>query len=167
MFRIKHESGRCLILSLKRFEYCSGKQRLVKLDKSTSVRGSESLQLGYAQYSLLSFIVHIGTAMGGHYYAFVKHPHGTWFKMNDTDVTQVETEEIYAEQPYILFYERIDRVLIELDQIDQRNVHEAEPKMSTMSTGVKIWTRTSPEIYGTGMKLKCPPGHNSMELCRV
>ena len=75
-FRIKYEEGRYLILNLKRFEHCMDKRRVIKLDKSVTLEGSGILQIGPAEYSLISFIVHVGTVMCGHYYAFVKDQSG-------------------------------------------------------------------------------------------
>jgi ubiquitin C-terminal hydrolase len=42
----------------------------------------------------------------GHYTAFVRHPSGDWYHIDDTNVTLVGPAEVAAAEAYLLFYER-------------------------------------------------------------
>lgn len=46
-------------------------------------------------YELFSVLVHSGSAMGGHYYAYIKDlESGKWFNFNDSNVSPIEASEI-------------------------------------------------------------------------
>ncbi len=47
---------------------------------------------------------------GGHYVAYVRYEYrgvNNWFYMSDSSVNQVSEEEVFSQEAYILFYERI------------------------------------------------------------
>jgi ubiquitin carboxyl-terminal hydrolase 47 len=53
------------------------------------------LKSGDYVYELYAVLVHSGSALGGHYYAYIKSNHdGKWYNFNDTSVSEISTEEI-------------------------------------------------------------------------
>jgi len=55
----------------------------------------EFLKQGDLVYELYAVLVHSGSAMGGHYYAFIKSfEDGLWYKFNDSDVSKMDSEDI-------------------------------------------------------------------------
>ena len=58
-------------------------------------------------YSLYAVLVHAGhSVQSGHYYAFVKSPNGSWYRMDDDSVSMVKLSTVLAQKAYILFYLR-------------------------------------------------------------
>jgi ubiquitin carboxyl-terminal hydrolase 47 len=50
----------------------------------------EYLKAGDYVYELYSILIHSGSAMGGHYYAFIKSfEDGNWYKFNDGHVSLI------------------------------------------------------------------------------
>jgi len=46
-------------------------------------------------YELYAVLVHSGSAMGGHYYAYIKsNEDGKWYNFNDSSVTEISADEI-------------------------------------------------------------------------
>jgi len=46
-------------------------------------------------YELYSVLIHRGSALGGHYYAYIKSlSNGRWFDFNDSNVTEISEEEV-------------------------------------------------------------------------
>jgi ubiquitin C-terminal hydrolase len=68
------------------------------------------------QYELFSIVIHSGTAMGGHYYAYIKSfEDNKWYNFNDSSVCEIEIEELpkifgsgtYSSPTgYVLMYQR-------------------------------------------------------------
>lgn len=55
----------------------------------------EYLKQGDFVYELYAVLVHSGSAMGGHYYCYIKsHEDGKWYNFNDTDVKEISEDEI-------------------------------------------------------------------------
>lgn len=75
------------------------------LDLSEYVIGYDKDSYVYELYGICN---HMGTVMGGHYTAFVKHKDSlTWYHYNDTKVTPVEdTDTMKTPQAYCLFYKK-------------------------------------------------------------
>ena len=49
------------------------------------------------QYELFSMLMHSGSALAGHYFAYIKELHsGKWYKFNDSRVTDATEEELSA-----------------------------------------------------------------------
>eukprot|EP01037_Dinobryon_pediforme_P020999 gene20999-21751_t len=76
-----------LVIQLKRFRY----DPTVNIDDNTSaIQNSET----FGQYELTGFILHTGTAMGGHYRAYIRSPSdGQWRDFNDSTVTEIEIDK--------------------------------------------------------------------------
>ena len=44
---------------------------------------------------MFSVLIHSGSALGGHYYAYIKSfEDGNWYNFNDTNVSQIKPDEI-------------------------------------------------------------------------
>ena len=65
--------------------------KTVNIDDNTSaIQNSET----FGQYELTGFILHTGTAMGGHYRAYIRSPSdGQWRDFNDSTVTEIEIDK--------------------------------------------------------------------------
>lgn len=60
-------------------------------------------------YELIGVCIHSGGLNGGHYYAYCKDINkNTWSLHNDTHVKVVNLEDVKKENPYCLFYRRIN-----------------------------------------------------------
>ena len=60
------------------------------------------------KYALQGFCVHGGSLGGGHYFAVCKnHLDKRWYEYNDTNVSPLETKQVFDYTPYLLFYKRI------------------------------------------------------------
>lgn len=58
----------------------------------------EFLKYGDNVYELFSILIHSGSAMGGHYYAYVKSfEDGKWYNFNDSTVSLIADNEIQQE----------------------------------------------------------------------
>jgi len=60
-------------------------------------------------YQLDGFLVHQGTAAGGHYVSYTRAANGDWYESDDTIVRKIEGDELKAarEQAYFIHYSRI------------------------------------------------------------
>ena len=74
-------------------------------------------------YELFSILIHSGSALGGHYYAYIKSfENHKWYSFNDSTVTEIQQEDIqkvyggsassfsssYSSNAYLLMYRRVD-----------------------------------------------------------
>ena len=58
-------------------------------------------------YELIAVSTHIGeSGNSGHYISYCKHPTGIWYKFNDSDVKEINFEELKDNSPYLLIYKR-------------------------------------------------------------
>lgn len=87
------EAPPILQLQLKRFQYDANTGSMVKINDRFEFPESLDLSkfLGQKQvYNLHSVLVHSGTMMGGHYYAYIRPDGKHWYKFDDNIVTQVD-----------------------------------------------------------------------------
>lgn len=63
------------------------------------------LQVPFAPYKLIGFVIHFGTARGGHYVTYIQRA-GQWKLYNDAEVINVTAAHATAaaEQGYLYFY---------------------------------------------------------------
>ncbi|CDW83714.1 ubiquitin carboxyl-terminal hydrolase family protein [Stylonychia lemnae] len=55
----------------------------------------EFLKQGDFVYELYSVLIHSGSAMGGHYYCYIKSTDdGKWYNFNDTSVSEIQQDEV-------------------------------------------------------------------------
>jgi ubiquitin C-terminal hydrolase len=86
-----------LQLLLKRFEYDHEQGRMVKLNQFYNVEQNIDLKKfvlspGEWSYSLISILVHRGTAQAGHYFSYIRpRVDQDWFVFNDDSVDHVAT----------------------------------------------------------------------------
>ncbi|KAJ3315883.1 hypothetical protein HDV04_000090 [Boothiomyces sp. JEL0838] len=108
-----HESPEILTLQLKRFGYRPGSKvtRHIKFPEKLVLDPylSESKVTGKKlEYELYGVLMHSGhSTNSGHYFSFVKHTNGCWYKMNDEEVHPVNVQTVLSQCAYMLFYHRI------------------------------------------------------------
>ena len=99
-----------LSLNMDQFVYVS--QLKSRKKSSTNITRSQSMDFkkNHHSYQLCAIICHFGEIQTGHYvtYRKCKWPCGKirWYYTSDSDVRQVNIEQVLAANPYILFYER-------------------------------------------------------------
>lgn len=75
-------------------------------------------------YRLKAMIVHYGSHYDGHFIAYRALSDG-WWRISDERVFRVTQAEVLSENPYMLFYERMDKVSV-LESIKKElNLSEA------------------------------------------
>ena len=98
-----------LIMDLKRFNNNSRKlQKLVHTplennDFSKYVIGYNKQSYIYDLYAVCN---HMGGCNGGHYTAYVKNANGKWYNFNDTNISEIQPDEIITPKTYCLFYRK-------------------------------------------------------------
>jgi ubiquitin carboxyl-terminal hydrolase 47 len=84
----------------------------------------EYITQGEYVYELYSILIHSGSAMGGHYYAYIKSfEDGKWYNFNDSSVEEIkegnvndEIQKMYGGNPtsaYMLQYRQYDHSQVE------------------------------------------------------
>lgn len=96
-----------LIVVLKRFNNDGEKiDRLIKFPFDLDLC---KYCVGYRKtsykYSLKSVSNHDGSLNGGHYYSYVQNANGKWYTYNDTNVSEMNKNEVVSRSAYCLFYE--------------------------------------------------------------
>merc|ERR1739836_339211 len=97
-----------LIITLKRY-LTIGTGDNVSVQKITNaVQASNIIEFG-TNYQIKNFVIHDGqTPFGGHYWAILRMPDGTYKKCNDTNITKIPSQEAWNNrdnnQCYLLFY---------------------------------------------------------------
>jgi ubiquitin carboxyl-terminal hydrolase 47 len=93
-----------------------------KMEKDQDKKGGQLLEYikqGNYVYELYSILIHSGSAMGGHYYAYIKSfEDGKWYNFNDSDVSEIvegnvndEIQNMFggnATSAYMLQYRQYD-----------------------------------------------------------
>ena len=100
-----------LAIQLMRFSIDNSGQRF-KLNSKVEYSQNltiHTLEQGFVNYSLHGVVCHTGSAMGGHYYAYLRPSvENKWYCFNDTKVTVAKTEEVFdnnfSNSAYILLY---------------------------------------------------------------
>ena len=69
-----------------------------KLQKVQASGFSEYLKKGPFVYELFSVLIHSGSAMGGHYFAYIKSfEDGNWYNFNDSEVKLISHSQVNEE----------------------------------------------------------------------
>lgn len=63
---------------------------------------------GSLRYQLRGVVTHYGTHNYGHYVCFRRRPDDTWTRLSDEHVQACTLEEVLAQNPYLLMYERLE-----------------------------------------------------------
>lgn len=107
-----HEVPNILTIVLKRFQ--TGKYGKINkcvtfpdlLDMIPFVSaGADSPPL-YLLYAVVVHLDTLNTSFSGHYVSYVKDTHGTWFRIDDSEVQVVPSSQVMSEGAYMLFYSR-------------------------------------------------------------
>jgi len=64
-------------------------------------------------YKLRAVIVHYGTSYDGHFITYRLHSQGpseSWWRVSDEKAHPVTVDEVFRENPYLLFYEKMLKV---------------------------------------------------------
>ncbi|XP_019455365.1 PREDICTED: ubiquitin carboxyl-terminal hydrolase 8-like isoform X2 [Lupinus angustifolius] len=103
-----------LVVHLKRFSYSRFFKNKLQtfvdfpindLDFSSYIaRGNNQSSNGYMLYAISC---HYGGLGGGHYTAFVRYGHDTWYEFDDSRVIPVSEEMIKTDAAYVLFYKKV------------------------------------------------------------
>lgn len=99
-----------LVIDIKRFNVNNIKNQIM-VDFPLENLNLSGYVIGYDKdsfvYDLYGVCNHSGSAMGGHYTAFVKNANGKWYHYNDTSVTEVLlTQHIITPRAYCFFYRK-------------------------------------------------------------
>ena len=81
-------------------------------------------------YKLICICTHSGdSSSSGHYTAYCLNDNGKYYYFSDTDVKEITNEkDIYQNEPYLLFYKKIENNSIELSNIQ---THEIKGNLNT------------------------------------
>ncbi|XP_078431141.1 ubiquitin-specific protease 15 [Wolffia australiana] len=107
-----HEIPNILTIVLKRFQ--SGKYGKINkyvtfpelLDMIPFMTGSGDSPPLYILYAVVVHLDTCNASFSGHYISYVKDLHGSWFKIDDSDVQAVSSSQVMSEGAYMLFYTR-------------------------------------------------------------
>ena len=86
-----------LVVHFKRWIQMKKNKQIVHFD--------EVLKLNNETYELFGIINHEGNIFGGHYFSYIKK--NNWFVFNDTNVSQIQVQNIVSDKNYCLFYRKI------------------------------------------------------------
>jgi ubiquitin carboxyl-terminal hydrolase 8 len=86
-----------LVVHFKRWIQMKKNKQIVHFD--------EVLKLNNETYELFGIINHEGNIFGGHYFSYIKK--NNWFLFNDTNVSQIQVQNIVSDKNYCLFYRKI------------------------------------------------------------
>ena len=109
--RIRYWSfPKILCIDLKRID-STNKKRHTIVDFALTDLSLTKYVIGYNSksfvYDLYGVCNHHGTAMGGHYTAYIKGTNNSWYEFNDTRITILQnTEQIVSPKAYCLFYRK-------------------------------------------------------------
>ncbi len=99
-----------LIIVLKRFSN-DGSKNTTLVDFPLENLSLEKYSVGYSRkknkYNLIGISNHIGNLNSGHYYAYCKKKNNKWYNFNDTNISELEENELVTEASYCLFYKKI------------------------------------------------------------
>ena len=96
-----------LIVVLKRFKK-NGEKIFKNIDFPLINLDLSKYCVGYKKkknvYDLWSISNHTGSLGSGHYYSYCKNINGKWFNYNDSNVNEIDSENIVTDNAYCLFY---------------------------------------------------------------
>ncbi len=81
-------------------------KRWIQMKKNKQiVHFEEILKINNQMYELFGIINHEGNIFGGHYFSYIKK--NNWFLFNDTNISQIQMQNIVNDKNYCLFYKKI------------------------------------------------------------
>ncbi|KAL9652536.1 hypothetical protein ABK040_000106 [Willaertia magna] len=152
-----------LTLHLKRFDYDYTTWTRIKLGNRVTFPFQLDMspycdnKSNSLEYELFGVLIHSGSALGGHYYCYIKSlGSGKWFNFNDSNVSEIDEKEVekmygatepttgrYASSTnaYMLLYRRIDNNLninnVEVDMIPDELKEEIEQDNKLIEEEIK------------------------------
>jgi ubiquitin C-terminal hydrolase len=102
------KTSNVIIILLKRYSNRSKKDDFVEFPLQLDL---DDYLVDYEKkgknYSLSAICIQSGSLGGGHYYAMCKNElDGKWRQYNDTNVRDIDEDELLRQKPYCLFYRR-------------------------------------------------------------
>lgn len=99
-----------LVIDIKRFNSANKKNQIL-VDFPLENLNLSKYVIGYKKdsyvYDLYAVCNHSGSAMGGHYTAFIKNANNKWYHFNDTSVSEVSNlNHIITPKAYCFFYRK-------------------------------------------------------------
>lgn len=99
-----------LIVVLKRFQN-DGSKNSTLVEFPLKNLSLENYSIGYSRhknkYNLIGISNHIGDLNSGHYFAYCKKGDGKWYNFNDTNVSEINEDDLVTKASYCLFYKKI------------------------------------------------------------
>ncbi|CAD5170792.1 unnamed protein product [Musa acuminata subsp. malaccensis] len=59
-----------------------------------------------SKYDLYAVLVHVGSALSGHYFCYIRSSPSTWHQIDDSQVVSVSESDALEQQAYVFFYVR-------------------------------------------------------------
>lgn len=101
-----------LIIDIKRYNF-NGKKLNNHIDIPLENVSFSKYINGYNQhsyiYDLYGICNHSGGTLGGHYTAYVKVKNGKWYNFNDTNVREINENDLISNKSYCFFYRKKNR----------------------------------------------------------
>ena len=89
-----------LIIHLKRFDFRNGARKI-----NSSIKMNYNIKLKNDNYTLRSFVFHMGGVGGGHYINII-NKNNNWHLCNDSSISKINNIDNYIDQGYIYIYIR-------------------------------------------------------------
>ena len=80
-------------------------KRWIQMKKNKQIVHFEEILKINETYELFGIINHEGNIFGGHYFSYIKK--NNWFVFNDTNISQIQMQNIVSDKNYCLFYRKI------------------------------------------------------------
>lgn len=100
------EFPKILVIDFQRFKFSN-----IARKKQTFIQYTQRLDLTkYGKnvfYELYGVINHTGSVEGGHYTSYIKNQNNKWYHYNDTNIKELQENEICSSKAYCLFYRKI------------------------------------------------------------
>jgi ubiquitin carboxyl-terminal hydrolase 2/21 len=96
-----------LIIQLKRWNYKLKKnQRIIYYDTDELDLTKYNNKNETIMYNLFGIINHSGNIFGGHYFSYIKNTNGKWYIYNDTEVKEINNNNLLGNKNYCLVYRK-------------------------------------------------------------
>lgn len=98
------------------------------------------------KYQLSAVLVHVGhSSNSGHYFCYVKNSNNFWYRMDDSNVTHVNQNNVLQQQAYVLFYTRktFDQKLYPSNDILAQHMNSNKASLYTKTSANSNTTTTT------------------------
>ncbi|ORZ09516.1 hypothetical protein BCR42DRAFT_441582 [Absidia repens] len=106
---------------------------------------SEDVYCPSTAHQLYAVLVLLGHRCDwGHYFAYVKAPHGNWFRMDDEQVSPESLDEVLSQQVYMLFYTVENHTTTPVDPENQQQQQTtATPAIAASAQDIAVDEKTT------------------------